>query len=232
MLLFQNNPCPVRHSMLSKNCSRNLLSLLLVAPVISLALVSDPAAGQEKPELNIPEAARKTPEERSFKKKIEPLLEKYCLRCHNAKKMESGIRVDHLDGTMENNRLFLWKGIRGQIDEQEMPPEDELQPTNQERALLDSWIEQATNAALARDREKNGAIRRLTVSQYRNTLRDLLGLEEDLSDILPPDAVSRDGFVNNEQTLLLSPLLLESYFSIAEKALDLCIVDESSRPVI
>ncbi len=218
--------------MLSKNHSRNLLSVLLAAPVIFLALVSDPAAGQEKPELNIPEAARKTPEERSFKKKIEPLLEKYCFRCHHAKKMESGIRVDHLDGTMENNRLFLWKEIRGQIDEQKMPPEDELQPADQERALLDSWIEQATNAALARDREKNGSIRRLTVSQYRNTLRDLLGLEEDLSDILPPDAVSRDGFVNNEQTLLLSPLLLESYFSIAEKALDLCIVDESSRPVI
>ena len=63
--------------MLSKNHSRNLLSVLLAAPVIILALVSEPAAGQEKPELNIPEAARKTPEERSFKKKIEPLLEKY-----------------------------------------------------------------------------------------------------------------------------------------------------------
>jgi len=218
--------------MLTKNPSRNLLSLLLVTPVIFLALPSDPAVGQEKPDLNIPEAARKTPEERSFKKKIEPLLEKYCLRCHNAKKMESGIRVDHLDGTMENNRLFLWKGLREQVDEQAMPPEDELQPTGQERELLDGWIGQAMNAALARDREKNGSIRRLTVSQYRNTLRDLLGLEEDLTDALPPDAVSRDGFVNNEQTLLLSPLLLESYFSIAEKALDLCIVDDAARPVI
>jgi hypothetical protein len=218
--------------MLTKNPARNLLSLLLVTPVIFLALTSDPAVGQEKPELNIPEAARKTPEERSFKKKIQPLLEKYCLRCHNAKEMKSGIRVDHLDGTMENNRLFLWRGIREQVDEQAMPPEDELQPTSQERALLDGWIGQAINATLARDREKNGSIRRLTVSQYQNTLRDLLGLEEDLTDVLPPDAVSRDGFVNNEQTLLLSPLLLESYFSIAEKALDLCIVDEAVRPVI
>ncbi|MFP6649840.1 MAG: DUF1587 domain-containing protein, partial [Pirellulaceae bacterium] len=119
-----------------------------------------------------------------------------------------------------------------QVDEKAMPPEDELQPTSQERALLDGWIGQAINATLARDREKNGSIRRLTVSQYQNTLRDLLGLEEDLTDVLPPDAVSRDGFVNNEQTLLLSPLLLESYFSIAEKALDLCIVDEAARPVI
>ncbi|MFP6650057.1 MAG: c-type cytochrome domain-containing protein, partial [Pirellulaceae bacterium] len=137
--------------MLTKNPARNLLSLLLVTPVIFLALASDPAVGQEKPELNIPEAARKTPEERSFKKKIQPLLEKYCLRCHNAKEMKSGIRVDRLDGTMENNRLFLWRGIREQVDEQAMPPEDELQPSGQERALLDGWIGQAMNAALARD---------------------------------------------------------------------------------
>jgi hypothetical protein len=208
------------------------LPLLFTALVTFILLSCGPADGQETRTLNLPDAARKTPEERSFKKKIEPLLEKYCLRCHNADEMELGIRLDFLDGTMENNRLFLWKGIREQVDLQAMPPEDELQPTDQERALLDGWIEQATNAALSRDRERNGSIRRLTVSQYRNTLRDLLGLEEDLTDVLPPDAVSRDGFVNNEQTLLLSPLLLESYFSIAEKALDLCIVDESSRPMI
>ncbi len=68
--------------------------------------------------------------------------------------------------------------------------------------------------------------------QYRNTLRDLLKLDEDLTGVLPPDGVSKDGFTNNAQTLALSPLQVEAYFDIAAKALDLCIVDEQSKPMI
>ena len=83
---------------------------------------------------------------------------------------------------------------------------------------------------MARNVQKNGSIQRLTVPQYRNTLRDLLGLDEDLTEILPPDGVSKDGFANNGLTLLLSPLQVESYFEIAEKSLDLCIVDEQAKP--
>ena len=78
-----------------------------------------------------------------------------------------------------------------------------------------------------------GAFARLTIAQYQNTLRDLLGLRERLSDILPADAVSKEGFQNNEQAMQLSPLLLEAYFDIAGRALDLGVsVDETTVPVI
>ena len=46
------------------------------------------------------------------------------------------------------------------------------------------------------------------------------------------DAVSRDGFVNNRDTLQLSPLLLEAYFDIADQALTRCLVDPKSKPTI
>ena len=86
--------------------------------------------------------------------------------------------------------------------------------------------------ARSRDSAKNGSVRRLTVEQYRNTLRDLLGLKEDLTGVLPPDGISKEGFANNGQTLLLSPLLVEAFFDISEKALDRCIVDEDQPPTI
>ncbi len=70
------------------------------------------------------------------------------------------------------------------------------------------------------------------MAQYRNTLRELLLIDDDLTEALPPDAVSRDGFLNNKDTLQLSPLLLEAYFQIAEEALDRCIVDAKSKPQI
>ena len=75
-------------------------------------------------------------------------------------------------------------------------------------------------------------MRRLTVAQYRNTLRDLLGLQEDLTDSLPPDGLSKDGFANNAQLLQLAPLQVETYFDIADKALGLCLVDEKSKPIV
>jgi hypothetical protein len=167
-----------------------------------------------------------------FQKSIRPLLDKYCLRCHNADEMKSGIRVDNLDGSLEGRQAFRWKDIRGQVSDETMPPADEPQPTADERRLLTAWIDEAMAAARARKPDKNGSVRRLTVSQYRNTLRELLGLEDDFTELLPPDAVSKDGFLNNSQTMLLSPLLVESYFSIAEKALERCIVDETTRPEI
>lgn len=167
-----------------------------------------------------------------FQQKIQPLVKKLCFRCHNVDEMMSGIRVDRLDGTLPDKQLFLWRDIQKQIAKGAMPPEDELQPTAAERKMLVDWIGKAMVAAKSRDAQKNGSVRRLTVSQYRNTLRDLLGLEDNLTDILPPDSVSKDGFLNNEQTMLLSPLLIEAYFDIAERALDRCIVDEQSKPVV
>jgi hypothetical protein len=168
----------------------------------------------------------------SFQKSIQPLINKYCLSCHNPEELTSGIRVDHLDGSLPEKRLRLWDAIYHQMKSGEMPPKDELQPTTAERKLLLIWIQENLIAARNREREYNGSIRRLTISQYQNTLQDLLGLKDNLTTGLPPDAVSKDGFVNNEQTLLLSPLLIESYFSIAEQALARCIVDETKPPSI
>ena len=171
-------------------------------------------------------------EQATFKASIQPLVRKYCQRCHNVDEMTSGIRVDQLDGSLEDRHLFLWKDILKQVADEAMPPEDEPQPTVQERKLLVGWIEQALTIARSRNAEKNGSVRRLTVAQYRNTLRDLLGLEDNVTDILPADGVSKDGFLNNGQTMELSPLLIEAYFEVAENALNRCIVDEDSRPSI
>ncbi len=163
---------------------------------------------------------------------IQPLLGKFCLRCHNAEEMKSNIRLDQLDNGFPEDQLFLWEEVLRQVESATMPPEDELQPSGQQRNQLVASIRDGLQQATARDRENHGSFRRLTVSQYRNTLRDLLALEEDLTGILPPDGLSREGFTNDASVLALSPLQIEYYFEIAEKALDLCLVDSQTRPVI
>ncbi len=170
--------------------------------------------------------------ETSFAKEVKPFLNRFCLRCHNEEKQKSGVRVDLLDGAMEDRQLRLWGGISKQIHSSVMPPEDELQPTKLEREPVVAWIQHFLAVATSRPSPKNGGNRRLTIAQYRNTLRELLRIEDELTDALPPDAFSRDGFVNNQETLALSPLLLEGFFETAEKALHLAIVDPEAKPVI
>lgn len=212
-------------------CFRMWPAFVLTAIAVTTACRpahAQPAADAKAEEAKVAAAS----ELQTFQKQIQPLLNKYCQHCHNVDRMTSGIRVDQLDGSLADRHLFTWKDILKQVGGNAMPPEDEAQPTPAERILLTGWIKNALVTARSRNTAKNGSVRRLTVAQYRNTLRDLLGLEDNLTDVLPPDAVSKDGFLNNGQTMELSPLLIEAYFDVAEKALDRCIVDENSKPVI
>lgn len=146
--------------------------------------------------------------------------------------MESGIRVDQLNATPTDRQIFLLNDIRKQLLEGAMPPPEEPQLSAEQRQQLTDWILKTVAAARSRQTQKNGSIRRLTVAQYRNSLKELLDLQEDLTDTLPPDGTSKEGFNNQAHTLILSPLQVETYLNIAEEALNLSIVDESAKPVI
>ena len=106
----------------------------------------------------------------TFEEHVSPFLSKYCTSCHGEEEMESGIRVDLLDGELRGRRQFLWKAIDKLVAEKKMPPEDEPQPTADERKALVLWIDGAIEKSLLRDKERNGSARRLTVAQYRYTL--------------------------------------------------------------
>ncbi|MFN0100927.1 MAG: DUF1592 domain-containing protein [Bryobacteraceae bacterium] len=170
--------------------------------------------------------------EPSFERHVKPFLKQNCVRCHNADAAMSGVRVDQLDAALEDRHLKLWEAIRHRIGDGTMPPNGQPQPNGAERRRMVEWVTRALDVARSRPAPKNGNVRRLTVSQYRNTLRELLLLDDDLTETLPPDAVSRDGFVNNKETLQLSPLLMEAYLEIAEEALNRSIVDPKSKPAI
>lgn len=167
-----------------------------------------------------------------FTRTVEPFLAKYCRECHNVDHRESGIRVDHLDGSYNDSSLKLWEAIESLVQQGEMPPRDGEQPTLEERTLFVEEVQHGLAWARTREVKRNGNIRRLTVSQYGRTLRDLLGIEEELTGILPPDGISKDGFSNDSQTLQLNPLQLEAYLQIAERALQLVMIDESQIPSV
>ena len=140
--------------------------------------------------------------------------------------------MDILDASLEDKQLFLLKHVLKQLKEGSMPPKKARQPSAEERKVVLEWVSEVLRAGERKVRARNGSVRRLTVEQYHNTLRDLLGVEDLLAKALPADGVSKEGFRNNQDTLLLMPQMMETYFEIAEKALDLCLVDETKKPRI
>ena len=73
-------------------------------------------------------------------------------------------------------------------------------------------------------REGRTILRRLNRFEYENTVRDLLGIDLELGDLLPADS-SADGFDNVGEALHTSTFLMEKYLEAAEKALDLAIAN-------
>ena len=81
------------------------------------------------------------------------LLRIHCYECHNDQERESGIRVDHLDGSVPENRIKLWEEIAKQIESGEMPPEDQLQPSEDELREAFAAYGDVSSVKILTDRE-------------------------------------------------------------------------------
>ena len=79
-------------------------------------------------------AAQPTAMESGFQKHAAPFLKQYCVQCHNAEKMNSGIRLDQLTAGFADNEIRLWDAILHQVKDEAMPPKGKAQPTKLHRA--------------------------------------------------------------------------------------------------
>ena len=119
--------------------------------------------------------------EATFEKVVKPFLAKNCLPCHNSDVGTAGVRVDQLTAKFDDQQVKTWEGIRRRVGGGTMPPKGLPQPPCAERQRVTEWIARGLEVARLRPAPKNGLVRRLTVAQYRNTLRELLLLDDDLT---------------------------------------------------
>lgn len=166
---------------------------------------------------------------------VEPrqFLENYCLRCHGEEKQKGDRRFDHLGFDLnDEDTAFEWQEILDMVNLGEMPPEDEEQPSDKERTGIVSWITPQLEVYYANQVEKETTgLRRMNSFQYRNTLRDLLGL--DMSSFDPtesfPSDERLDGFENIANRLVISRYLMDRYLEAASASIDK-VVDIPARP--
>jgi hypothetical protein len=169
-----------------------------------------------------------------YRQEIEPLLSIYCYDCHGDGSRKGELALDSFAGieSMQQNR-DVWKRIREHIDLRLMPPPDEDQPSEVERKQLVAWIDAAVFPIDPANPDPGRVLlRRLNREEYRNVIRDLLGVEVSVENILPPDD-SGYSFDNIGDVLTLSPVHIERYLKAARQSLDMAVhFGQMPRPSI
>ncbi len=152
----------------------------------------------------------------------------YCVRCHGAETQKADVSLHEFPAIpTTGDDLKQWKLILEVLGSGTMPPDDEPQPSGDEREAAIQWLRERFRAALMKleNDESTPAARRLTNFEYQNTLRDLLGIELNLAKHLPEDPSRPYRFNNNPQYLLMGGEQLERYEEIAQRAMAVAIVD-------
>jgi len=169
-------------------------------------------------------------------KEVEPILTQYCLDCHTSGGEEGGVALDTLledwkkvvgdsavgdsavgDSAAEAPLRQRWEKVLALTRAQVMPPADMDQPTASERERLAAWIKRdAFHLDPAQLDPGRVTLRRLNRTEYRNTVRDLMGVDYDAHADFPADG-SGHGFDNVADVLTISPLHLEKYVAAAQE---------------
>ena len=104
------------------------------------------------------------------------LLSNYCLNCHDDVEMKGDLNLDHYSVDWgDKGHRDLWENVLHMLQDGLMPPEDEDQPNDEERATLISWLDEN----LLGNTPIGGTLpRRLSADEYRATISDLFDLPE------------------------------------------------------
>lgn len=154
-----------------------------------------------------------SPDEAVFKK----FMESNCLDCHDKATRKAGLALDELLAKDVGRNAEAWEKVVRKLTARQMPPQDARRPQEREYDAAISWLESSLDASAAKSPNpgRTETFRRLNRTEYRNVIRDLLGLEVDVASLLPADESSH-GF-DNVTVADLSPMLLNRYISAAQK---------------
>ena len=151
-----------------------------------------------------------------FEQRIQPILEDHCYACHGNGVKKGNVTLDGFAADRARLRdPNLWWGVLKNVRADIMPPAGKPRPTDQEKKLLEDWIKYGVFGIDPKNPDPGRVtVRRLNRVEYRNTIRDLMGVDYDTTAEFPPDDTGH-GFDNIGEVLTLSPLLLEKYITAA-----------------
>lgn len=151
---------------------------------------------------------------------IDALVQASCIHCHDSN-TETTLNLESLSGDLTDpESMRTWVHIFDRVRNGTMPPESEARPgveiANAATDALDNWLQEFSRS----QQRQAGRVpaRRLTKTEYRFTVQDVLGIPGDVTKHLP-DEVEAGSFDTVGSTQRLSAIHMEGLLQAADEAL-------------
>ena len=173
-----------------------------------------------------PQAARtdqgvaKAIQDRTDPEEAREILDAYCVRCHNERRLNGGLALDVLDVEDPAGAADRWETVIRKLRTGTMPPGGVVRPNPAEYDLVASWLETEIDGAASAAGPNPGRtnpIHRLNRLEYNNAINDLFGLDVDLTSLLPGDETADGSFDNFADALSITTTHMERYLSLARQ---------------
>lgn len=155
----------------------------------------------------------------------------YCIDCHDPVLQSGGLVLEPEALADIGAHAETWEKVVHKLRAGTMPPLGEPRPETEAYNRIASYLETSLDSAAAASPNPGQLpqLHRLTRTEYKNAIRDLLGLEHlpaemDFELLLPADNAS-SGFDNIADLLFVSPVVMERYLEAARKIARLAVGD-------
>ena len=186
------------------------------------------------PEAATPRVREDSPDSESaalFESHVAGILAKHCVECHNPHKHKGGLDLSNKTGALEAEDVIvpgnpyeslLWTSVVAD----EMPHERDPLPISAKETIRQwivsgaAWTRNTIDPAVYASNVDSDSpyLRRLTMAEYVNTVRDTLGVDIiDLATKLLPPELRADGFSNTAYNLHVDLEHIDAYAQLAEQ---------------
>jgi mono/diheme cytochrome c family protein len=160
------------------------------------------------------------------------LVTTYCATCHSERAKAGGLVLANFSAMRAHEQPEVVERMIRKLRAGMMPPAGAKRPDAATIAALTTALESRMDEhAAANPNPGWRPFQRLNRAEYTRAVKDLLGIEVDVTAFLPADTMSH-GFDNVADVQGLSPTLLEGYLRAASQISRLAVGDRDATPAV
>src|SRR4051812_4020274 len=156
------------------------------------------------------------------------LVAQNCASCHSEKMKAGQLVLAGFDATKVTEHVDVTEKMIRKLRTGMMPPPGARRPDAATISAFVNVLESKMDTAAAVNPNPGWRpFQRLNRSEYEHAVKDLLGIDVDVTAFLPPDTISK-GFDNVADVQAFSPTLMESYLRAASSISRLAVGDRGA----
>ena len=172
-----------------------------------------------------PETRVATPKRTASAADDQALVEEYCVRCHNERRLRGNLSLETFDVARPHDAPATAEKMIVKLRAGMMPPPGAARPDETALTELVEQLEERMDGAAAERSDPGGrTFQRLNRAEYARSIESLVGLTIDPANYLPLDTKS-ENFDNIADVQMLSPTLLDAYLTAAADIARLAVGD-------